>query len=527
MILIMSSAFIESELQSEFGPIPPTFLPVGNKRLFEYQAAGLPENEDVVLTLPEEYVLELYDQKRIESLGINILRLPCLLSLGEAVLYSLNQLGLPEGEGLKLLHGDTLFDQLPKDLDVLSLGEVADAYDWAVYQEESTTLLGSFNVCQNDIRNWVACGYFAFSKPRELSRALVETRLEFIDAVNLYHQRVGLNPIKNEKWLDFGHVHTYYRSKSNMTTQRAFNQMTITSRAVTKRSYKVGKMKAEANWFKKLPPAIKVFTPQLLDVFEIEGEEGYQIEYLHLTALNELFTFGELPSFVWRRILSACLDFVDSCREISAPQNSSVAKMSSLFGVKTEQRLQEFARQTGLDLDTSWMLNGKMIPSLSLILEKIKKHLPDSNTVATWYHGDLCFSNILFDFRTGVVKVIDPRGITPEGEISPYGDIRYDLAKLSHSVIGRYDLIIAGYFELVWQPYNVEIIIPKSKRMDAIESYYTRLIEQRYGLTEANLLSMQVHLFLSMLPLHSDNLQRQQALMANALRLFTKLEVFK
>ncbi|MCU7987573.1 capsular biosynthesis protein [Shewanella sp. SW24] len=526
MILIMSSALIESELQSEFGPIPPAFLPVGNKRLFEQQVASLPKNEDVVLTLSEEYQLEHHDQNRLESLGVEVLRLPSGLSLGEAVLYAINLLALPEEEGLKLLHGDTLFSQLPKGLDLVSLSEVADAYDWAIYQDASTTLLGSFNPDQEDISTWVASGYFAFSKPRELSRALTESRFGFIDAVNLYHQRVGLNPIKIDQWLDFGHVHTYYRSKSKMTTQRAFNQMIITSRTVTKKSYKSEKMKAEANWFKKLPPEIKSFTPQLLDVLDADDAVGYQIEYLHLTALNELFTFGELPPFVWRRILLACLDFVDSCIEYLAPRDINVAKMSSLFGVKTEQRLQEYAIQTELNLDTPWVFNGQTLPGLRQILSKVDNYLPNTNTVATWYHGDLCFSNILFDFRTGSVKVIDPRGITPEGEISPYGDIRYDIAKLSHSVIGRYDVIIAGYFKLVWQPYNVEISLAKSSRMDSIETYFTRLIEQRYGLNKANLLAMQVHLFLSMLPLHSDNPKRQQALMANALRLFSKLEEF-
>jgi hypothetical protein len=35
---------------------------------------------------------------------------------------------------------------------------------------------------------------------------------------------------------------------------------------------------------------------------------------------------------------------------------------------------------------------------------------------------------------------------------------------------------------------------------------------------------MQVHLFLSMLPLHADDPARQDALLANALRLYATLE---
>ena len=62
-------------------------------------------------------------------------------------------------------------------------------------------------------------------------------------------------------------------------------------------------------------------------------------------------------------------------------------------------------------------------------------------------HGDFCFSNILYDFKSQSIKVIDPRGLSGDGkEQSIYGDLRYDVAKLAHSVIGKYDFIIAGRF---------------------------------------------------------------------------------
>ncbi len=61
-------------------------------------------------------------------------------------------------------------------------------------------------------------------------------------------------------------------------------------------------------------------------------------------------------------------------------------------------------------------------------------------------HGDLCFSNILFDIKTNILRLIDPRG--EFGEFDIYGDVRYDIAKLSHSVSGRYDFIINDLFQL-------------------------------------------------------------------------------
>ncbi len=63
-------------------------------------------------------------------------------------------------------------------------------------------------------------------------------------------------------------------------------------------------------------------------------------------------------------------------------------------------------------------------------------------------HGDFCFSNITYDFAIIRIKTIDPRGLTPNNELTIYGDTQYDIAKLSHSVLGLYDWIIAGYYHV-------------------------------------------------------------------------------
>lgn len=527
MILITSSAIVEPELKAEFGSIPPSFLPVGNKRLFEHQLKSLPSDESIVLTLPEGFQLEFFDKRRLEAAGVRIIFLPLGLSLGEAILYSINLLSMAIGESIKILHGDTLFEHLPDGVDLIAISEVADAYDWAVYTADSVNLLGKHDPRVDSHVSWVASGYFTFSQPAELSRALIEKRFSFIDAVNLYHRRIQLTPIKMEQWYDFGHVHTYYRSKSKMTTQRSFNQLEITQRTVSKRSFKSSKMLAEANWFAEVPKELKTFIPHLLEVFEDDSESGYVIEYMHLTALNELFTFGKLPPFIWRRIFTSCIEFVDTCLELAAPIDREYATIHQLFGHKSKQRLREYAVNKGLDLHKEWRFNGEALPCLTEIIYQIEAFMPKKELQASWYHGDLCFSNILYDFRTNSIKVIDPRGITPLGEISPYGNVIYDLAKLSHSVIGLYDQIIAGNFELNWQAYDVSLQLIQDNEQEQIKEIFIRLLEQRYGLSEDNLLALQIHLFLSMLPLHEDNELRQKAFLANALRLFSKLGATK
>lgn len=41
-------------------------------------------------------------------------------------------------------------------------------------------------------------------------------------------------------------------------------------------------------------------------------------------------------------------------------------------------------------------------------------------------HGDLCFSNVMYDSRSNSVKVIDPRGLNIQQELTIYGNQSYD-----------------------------------------------------------------------------------------------------
>ena len=61
-------------------------------------------------------------------------------------------------------------------------------------------------------------------------------------------------------------------------------------------------------------------------------------------------------------------------------------------------------------------------------------------------HGDPCFANTLYHKSSQLMKFIDPKGALTEDELylHPY----YDIAKLSHSVCGRYDFFNSGLFEI-------------------------------------------------------------------------------
>ena len=73
MLLITSGAYVESELASEFGRIPPAFLPVGNRRLYTYQIKQFRRlHEHVCLTLPDDFLPDEADALYLREHGVSV-----------------------------------------------------------------------------------------------------------------------------------------------------------------------------------------------------------------------------------------------------------------------------------------------------------------------------------------------------------------------------------------------------------------------------------------------------------------------
>ena len=133
-------------------------------------------------------------------------------------------------------------------------------------------------------------------------------------------------------------------------------------------------------------------------------------------------------------------------------------------------------------------------------IEKALEQFPDPHLV--FGHGDPCFSNILFDKRLGLMRLIDPRGATSfeTGLMHPL----YDIAKFSHSVPGGYDFINNALFTCNLTDRLALEGVPDAGGPPAWaqEAFRNRL--NKAGIDVAAVRAVELSLFLSMLPLHSD-----------------------
>ena len=128
---------------------------------------------------------------------------------------------------------------------------------------------------------------------------------------------------------------------------------------------------------------------------------------------------------------------------------------------------------------------------------------------------------MLYDKRIDMLKLIDPRGAdTPEGL---YFDSYYDVAKLSHSIMGDYDLINNGLFDLEYDN-NLQI----SLKLDPLANKITyqdqfKAMLEKHGYNYELVRIFEASLFLSMLPLHIDNPKKVLAFVLNAINILTEI----
>lgn len=523
MILIASGAYLQGEFASEVGLLPPSLLPIGNKRLYEHQIAFLKQTndqDDIFISIPATYVLDSFDSSQLEQLGVRVISVPDGLSLGDALIYCWNASG-KHYESFTLLHGDTLFLSTNfKQSDAISVHLNRGFYKRATLGSELIQLERVHDDWSNNCEQ-VISGFFKFSNPLLFMKSLIEAKSDFIQGIVNYHKIQPMKLISEGSWLDFGHINSFYHSRSRMTTQRVFNDLKIENRIVTKKSQANSmKIAAEGAWFQQLPLPLRLYTPALLGLNQGDDNyvgASYQLEYLYLLPLSDLYVFSRLRKGCWDTIFSNIGQMLKGFSR-HRPKVTSMADIETanqIYLEKTLSRLTEYSQQNDMSCD-----------ELKDVAKKTAMYIkPATAEDIGVVHGDLCFSNMLFDSRTEAVKCIDPRGLGIHGELSIYGDIRYDLAKLYHSVIGLYDFIIAGRFQLIENKPFPEVVLACNETLHyEIVKSFIQLVLEPSGYEEKEILAITIHLFLSMLPLHSDRPERQKAFIANAIRLYKKLK---
>ena len=172
------------------------------------------------------------------------------------------------------------------------------------------------------------------------------------------------------------------------------------------------------------------------------------------------------------------------------------------------------------------IVNGVMYQSLNNIVELLKMAIPEELYDVREFniiHGDLCFANMMIDNNFSFIKVIDPRG--KFGSFDIYGDFRYELAKLFHSVDGKYDYIIKDLFFLSYNELESKIdftIQDKDRDFDLFK-VFKEVFKEDIGTDIKKIELIESLLFLSMIPLHSESFDHQLVMLGTGLEILNRV----
>lgn len=308
-----------------------------------------------------------------------------------------------------------------------------------------------------------------------------------------------------------------------MEQSRYFNKIEIIDDyTIKKSSTDKHKIKAEYLWFQNdynfCHPGVENYT-------EDDDVASYIIEYMHGKTLARYFLDGDINQTGIDNIFEILKWYCtrEQVDEHIIPHTSYTKMLiQSMYRDKTYERL----AQTNIDLDKTYTINGFISPTIREMIEDSPVYIDDKSI--RYVHGDLCFSNIIinsdicqYEVKNNPAKyaylleVIDPRGYLPDGKFTNIGDVNYDVAKLAHSVIGRYDQIKnKGFYVYKNAERDYSCYISTTSWQKDFEDKFLEVFK------DFDYYNIMIHLFFSMIPLHKDNPEHQEAMLVNAIRLY-------
>jgi dTDP-glucose pyrophosphorylase len=380
--------------------------------------------------------------------------------------------------------------------------------------------------------NWPALvGVYHFRDAEPARRALQSTldsgarSLQLRHALQPYIEAGKLRAYPVGEWFDCGNLDFLTSSRRRLLQARSFNAVQIDELrgTITKRSEHKAKFLNEINYYRLVPRDLATFFPRLVDFSLAPKDLFLTLEYYGYPTLSEVWVFEEFESKYWESVFQT-LRRIFACFENYSAELSSKATFDFYWN-KTLDRLKSFAEQhrdfARLTQANHLELNGKLLAGWPKIQKEVEARVKklSAKPRGQIIHGDLCFTNILYDPVSRLFKFIDPRGSF--GESGIYGDGRYDIAKLLHSLDGGYDFLIHDMFVLERDDARLKLqqFFPAAR--GAVLEAFQKIFAKDYPMREVRLL--EGLLFLSMCPLHDGHPSRQTAMFATGLRILNEL----
>ena len=534
-IVIPSATLVPEELWS-LGKLPGIIYPINQRIVFDYlyeQYKGF--DIDIICYEKADKVQRRLDKYINERVKIKILG--SLSDLAHTIYFALNSVTEP----VIINFADTIV------MDDISMLVGSDAFychedymseTWTYFDEENGRITNIYDKksVDSDKKRKLFVGVFSITDSAYFKKCLEEAFSKkdvgmstFYCALQLYSTKHPMKSVPTENWFDIGHQDKYYNSKLEVRA-REFNHISIDKNRgiLRKSSDDKDKFIGEIKWYLKLPGDVEYVRPRIFDYSTAYDEPYISMEYYSYHTLHELFLYGDLSRQQWidifNRVKFACDDF----KRYTVKDEKILPSLEEMYLTKTLQRFDKLKSDTRFIgfFDRNITVNGKEYINLNEITKRLKKIIPEylyDVERFTIIHGDLCFSNIMVDSNLSFIKVIDPRG--KFGAFDIYGDPRYELSKLFHSVDGKYDYIIKDLFDVKYNPDSASIDYSIKERKTGFDLYkvFVETFSEEIGNDLKKIELIESLLFLSMIPLHRESFDHQLVMLGTGLDILNRV----
>lgn len=488
---------------------------------------------DITIVLREEntkliQLLEKHYGKRID-LHLKTISNP------PSILHSLSRgiENIEHAEPIQVILGDTLIlDSFNGMADTVYVSPVSDSQNWCVVHTNQQNEITAYSDKKQlgGEEHLALCGYYCFSDSNILKHAvnksIEDQAKELSAALSYYGKEKQLKVVNTQTWFDFGHLESLVKSKKSLLRPRYFNALTIDPilNTITKISDKSEKLADELNWYLLLPEELKILTPRIISTKDDDKQITITQEYYGYPALSELYIYGDLDVSVWQSIIDYLLQIHDLFVQHKTTLEPTL--LQDVYITKTQNRITQLLSQSKY-WEKLWQypsieINGRFYQNIPELLTTLQLKIQKLSTtsIGTIIHGDYCLSNILYDLNNQIVRLIDPRGSF--GSKGIYGDPRYDLAKLRHSISGLYDYIIGDLFTIKEKQGVFTYSLFEDEKNQLLATYLDQSLKRKgYQISEIELI--EGLLFLSMIPYHADHIERQQMMYVRSIEILNKL----
>ena len=524
-VLILSAGKIDNELAKIFGEIPSGLIPLNGKpvifriidKLIEEGFRKISITVGYKKEIIEQIVKEQYKKQCDLEFILTDFKKPPGNSIKTAINYH------NEGKLLIIL-GDTLIENNLIDLVnrgknfVITSQEFSHTKNWCVVtkrENEIDEIFDKEELVDNEKYHALVGCYF-INNQNLLNSVLSDfsdsQKLEISSIIKKINEKEAFQLEFAKKWHDVGHLENYYSTKQFVLKTRYFNKLQFDQlgKNVIKTSTNKEKLIDEIKWYEEIPEDILDLVPKKIDS-STQKKPFIKLEYVKHPTLSELWLYSEFPVDFWGKIIDELFRIIQKFKK----HNFNVTKQEyySMYLYKTLNRINQVISEDKLFrkifAQDFIFINNKKLKNWNLIKNEIKEKIDGmyKENDNCLIHGDLYFANILYNSEKNMFKLIDPRGIWGD---TIGGDIKYDIAKIRHSVVGCFDTITNGLYSIKYEGKDeIQFNVFKPKNYEIICDKLDAHIRKKWNLNEIKMI--EGLLFISMLPLHSDNVERQLA----------------